>query len=126
MDATHSVDEACQPRGGDTEQRSRRVVLPVEHRPRCDPGERAFQPVAGGHRGKHDVRIVEIDRQPLCPDCDVAEHRAARELLEEVLDQVLLREALDHLDLLDSDRDLVRDGAREIELRRAMRDESAK
>src|ERR1700730_11265544 len=37
------------------------------------------------------------------------------ELLEEVLDQVLLGQALEHLDLLDRDRCLIGDRAREVE-----------
>src|ERR1700693_3379340 len=48
-----------------------------------------------------------------------------RELLEEVLDQVLLRQAFEHLDLLDRDCRLVCDRAREIELAGPVGDESA-
>ena len=45
------------------------------------------------------------------------------ELLEEVLDQVLLGEPLEHLDLLDRDSRLIGDRAREIELAGSLGDE---
>src|SRR5207244_13132990 len=97
----------------------------TESRPGRNPRQPTRPGLAGGQRSKHNVRFVEIDSQSLRPDVDIAERRAPRELLEEVLDQVLLREALDQLDLLHRNRNLVRDRAGEIELRRSVRDKSA-
>ena len=57
-----------------------------------------------------EVRAVEIAVEARGPSLDGAEDVASRELLEEVLDQVLLGEPLDELDLLDRDRRLVRGG----------------
>ena len=125
MDPAHGLHDARQSGGGNAEQCTRRVVLPVEHRSGGDPCERALERVAGGHSGKHDVRFVEIDSQSLRSDVDVAERRASRELLEEVLDQVLLREALDQLDLLHRNPNLVRERAGEIDLRRSVSDKGA-
>ena len=55
----------------------------------------------------HPRRAARPSRSPRWP--------AAGELLEEVLDQVLLRELLDDLHLLETDRDLARDGAAELD-----------
>src|SRR5439155_11835686 len=67
--------------------------------------------------------LVQIDGQPIRSGAEISGHGAARELLKEVLDQVLLREPLDHLDLLHCDRNLVRDRSSELELRRSFRHE---
>src|SRR5207245_4484094 len=64
------------------------------------------------------MRLVEIDPEPLCARADVPEDLPAGELLEEILDQVLLRQPFDQLDLLDRERRLVGDRAGEIELAR--------
>ncbi len=49
----------------------------------------------------------------------------AGELLEEVLDEVLLGELLDHLNLLDPDGNLARNRATELDTRASLGDEQA-
>ena len=69
------------------------------------------------------MRLVEVAAEPRGPAFEIAARPPARELLEEVLDQVLLGELLDHLDLLDPDRGLARDRAAELDPRAALGDE---
>ena len=69
------------------------------------------------------MRLVEVAAEPRGAPLEVAARAAAGELLEEVLDEVLLRELLDHLHLLDPDRDLARDRAAELDARAALGDE---
>ena len=87
-----------------------------------DPGsrgpERLLDRLVGRRDLDDDVRAVEVAAEPRGTPFDGAEDVAAGELLEEVLDQVLLRQPLDQLDLLDRHRGLVRGRAREIDLGR--------
>ena len=71
------------------------------------------------------MRRVEVATQAGGPAFDGAALVACREILEEVLDQVLLGQALDQVDLLDPDGSLARDGAREIDRRAPLADEQA-
>ena len=69
------------------------------------------------------MRLVEVAPEPRGASLEVAARAPAGELLEEVLDEVLLGELLDHLDLLDPDGDLARDRATELDARAALGDE---
>ncbi len=60
------------------------------------------------------MRVVEIATESRRAPFEVAALLPARKLLEEVLDEVLLGELLDHLDLLDRDRELAGDGSAEL------------
>ena len=90
-------------------------------RSKSEPGssrrEGALELVGGRRGGEHDVALVEVAAEPRRPALEPGERLAAGELLEEVLDQVLLGQALDQLDLLERDGGLVGDGAREVDLR---------
>ena len=79
------------------------------------PGARSSWSSAG-RGGEDDVPLVEVAAQPGGAALESRERLAAGELLEEVLDQVLLGQALDQLDLLERDRGLVGDGASEVDL----------
>ena len=107
------------------EGRGRSARIESSRRSKSEPGatapSRRLERVVGGSRRQHEMALVEIAAEPRGPPLDVAERGAAGELLEEVLDQVLLREALDQLDLLDRDSRLVRHGPRQVDLRRAVR-----
>src|SRR3990170_7267467 len=95
----------------------------VEQRARGRAAEHADERVTGRLGDENDVRLVEIAAEARRPTLEVAARASARELLEEVLDQVLLRELLDHLDLLDADGDLAGDGATELDADAALRHE---
>jgi hypothetical protein len=69
--------------------------------------------------------VVEVAAEAGGAALEPRDRLPARQLLEEVLDQVLLREPLDQLDLLDRHRGLVGDGAGEVDLRRPRRREQA-
>ena len=71
------------------------------------------------------MRRVEVDRESSRAVRDVSEHGATRQLLEEVLDQVLLREPLDRLDLLHRHSHLIRNRPGKVELGRPLRDDRA-
>src|SRR3990170_8687247 len=92
----------------------------VEQRARGRAAEHADERVTGRLGDENDVRLVEIAAEARRPTLEVAARASARELLEEVLDQVLLRELLDHLDLLDADRDLAGDGTGELDANAAV------
>src|SRR5439155_2085219 len=81
--------------------------------------------VVNTHRSEHEVRSLEVAAEPSRPALGSLADSMLRELLEEILDQVLLGQALEHLDLLDRDGRLVRDRAGEVELARPVRDERA-
>ncbi len=69
------------------------------------------------------MRLVEVAAETGSAPFEISARAPAGELLEEVLDQVLLRELLDDLDLLDRDRDLARDAAPELHAAAGLRDE---
>ena len=69
------------------------------------------------------MRRLEVAAQPPGATLDSVAASMLGELLEEVLDQVLLGETLEHLDLLDRDGRLIGDRAREIELAGSLGDE---
>ena len=74
---------------------------------------------------QHDVALVEIAAEPRGPALDVPERRPRGELLEEVLDQVLLGEALDQLDLLDRHCRLAGDGPGQVDRARTFHEQQA-
>ncbi len=106
-------------------ERAKRVLAVVEERARRRGSERARERVAPGLRDEDDVRLVEVAAEPRRAPFEVASRATAGELLEEVLDEVLLRELLDDLHLLDPHRDLARDRAAELDARAALGDEQA-
>ncbi len=69
------------------------------------------------------MRRIEIAAQTPGATVDSIAASMLGELLEEVLDQVLLGETLEHLDLLDRDSRLIGDRAREVELAGSLGDE---
>ena len=71
------------------------------------------------------MRLAEIAAEARGATLEIAARAAAGELLEEVLDQVLLRELLDDLDLLDPHGDLARDRAAELDAGAPFGDEQA-
>src|SRR5207244_1467470 len=77
-----------------------------------------------GRRDDHVPR-VEVEAEPRRAALEHGTGPLRSEVLEEVLDEVLLRQTFEHLDLLDRDGGLVRDGAREVELTRPRCDERA-
>jgi len=93
--------------GRDSKQRTDRIVATVEQRARRERRERLLEPVVRRGGREHEMRSLEIAAEPRCSALDVAERGASGELLEEVLDQVLLREPLDQFDLLDRDGGLI-------------------
>ncbi len=111
------------PPGGMREERAQRVLAAVEERSRRERCERALEGVLDRLRSEHHVRLVEVASETGGPTFEIGPSPPAGELLEEVLDQVLLRQALDQLDLLDADRSLVRDRTGEGDGGRALGDE---
>ena len=71
------------------------------------------------------MRLVEIAAEPRRAAFEIATRAPSRELLEEVLDEVLLRELLDDLNLLDADGDLARDCPAELDPGAALGNEKA-
>ena len=112
-------------RGRDGNERAERLVTAIDERPARECRDASLERVVDAHRREHDVRRAEIAAQAPRAALDRLVVSTLGELLEEVLDQVLLRQALEHLDLLDRDRRLVCDRAREIELACPVGDESA-
>jgi len=99
------------------------LVAAVDERSRRERGNGLLECVVDARGGDDDVRRREVAAEPRRAALHPVSLR--REILEEVLDEVLLRQVLEHLDLLDRDRRLVGNCAREIELARAGRDERA-
>ncbi len=111
--------------GRDAKQRPERVVAPVEDRPGSESGE---APVEGSLRcegGEHEVRRREVAAQRGGLLVELRPGLPGRELLEEILDQVPLGQAIDQRDLLDRDCGLVRDRLSERELACPLGDEQA-
>ena len=69
--------------------------------------------------------MYRLQPEPRSASFEVAARTAAGQLLEEVLDQILLGELLDDLHLLDSDSNLARDRAAELDTGAAFRDEQS-
>ena len=114
---------ASEPPWGDPHDRPQRVLPAVEQRPRGGGSKSPLESVVGRLGDQHDVREVEVAAESRGPPLQISTRPSARELLEEVLDQVLLRELLDDLDLLDPHRDLARDRATELDARASLGDE---
>ncbi len=100
----------------DAQERTHRVVAAVEERAGRGGGQDPLELVRRRRCREHDVALVEVAAEPRRPALEPGERLPAGELLEEVLDQVLLGQALDQLDLLERDRGLVGHGAREVDL----------
>ena len=103
-----------------TEGTRRSARVESSRRSKSEPGpadrDRLLERVVGRRYLDDEVLPVEIAAEAGCSSLDGAEDVAACELFEEVLDQVLLREPLDQLDLLDRDGGLVRGCAGEVDL----------
>ena len=69
------------------------------------------------------MRLVEVAPEPRGASFEVTARVPAGELLEEVLDEVLLGELLDHLNLLDPDGNLARHRATQLDTRASLGDE---
>ena len=80
------------------------------------PGER-LAPRLGD---EDDVRLLEVAPEPRGASFEVTARVPAGKLLEEVLDEVLLRELLDYLNLLDPDGDLTRDRSSQLDARASL------
>src|SRR5262245_46451408 len=125
MGAAQPLEESVRARRRELDECAQRVLEAVEERARSGEPQRALEPVVRGLRDDDQVRKLEIAAEPRGAALEIAALPPAGELLEEVLDQVLLRELLDDLDLLQPDGDLPRDRARELDARAALRDEQA-
>src|SRR5262249_21567411 len=106
-------------------ERAERVLAVVEERARRGRAESTRERIAPRLRDENDVRLVEIAPEPRCAALEIAAQTAACELLEEVLDEVLLRELLDDLHLLDPHRDLARDRSTQLDPCAPLRDQQA-
>src|SRR3954447_22701464 len=121
--------ELVQRRGGvagcHRQQRAEGLVARVENRAADERADRFLEPVGDPDCGDDDVRLVEVAAEARRTAFEGGAESLRREIVEEVLDEVLLGQALEHLDLLHGDRRLVRDRPREVELARTDRDEGA-
>src|SRR5207248_7668365 len=84
-----------------------------------------FERVVHAYCRENELRHGEVAAESPCPTLDRLAATMLGELLEEVLDQVLLGQTLEHLDLLDRDSRLVGDRAGELELAGPVCDECA-
>ena len=91
------------------------VVAPVEQRAGERRAHGPLELVAGRAGREDEVRLVEIAAEPRRPTREVAADAPAGELVEELLDQISLGEALDQPELPDPDRRLARDRPGEID-----------
>ena len=105
------------------DDRPQRLLAAVEERPWCGGAKSALEHVVRWLGDEHHVRKVEVAAESRGTSLQVSTRPPARELLEEVLDQVLLRELVDDLDLLDPHRNLTRDRATELDARASLGDE---
>ena len=101
----------------------RECFAAVDERAGSREPERAFERVVRRFGDENGVRLGQVAAEASGAPLEVAPRPAARELLEEVLDQVLLRELLDDLHLLETDGDLARDGAAELDANASFGDE---
>src|SRR5262249_14596706 len=115
LDAAEGLEHSAFRTGREAEEPPDRVVAAIEQRARSERRERALELVGRRGRRDHEVARVEVAPEPRRPLLEAAQHLAAGELLEEVLDQVLLGQALDQLDLLDRDGGLVRHRPGEVD-----------
>src|SRR5262245_39329590 len=92
----------------------------IEERPWRGSAECARQRLAPGFGDKDQMWLIEVAAEPGSPPLEVAAETSGGELLEEVLDEVLLRELLDDLNLLDADGHLARDRPAELDAGRAL------
>ena len=123
LDPAQALEERLRVGRGQPHERAQRVLPAVEEGAGRDRAERALERLQRRLRDEHDVRLLEIAPEPGRPAFEISSRAAAAELLEEVLDQVLLGELLDHLHLLDPDRDLARNRATELDPRASLADE---
>ena len=79
-------------------------------------GERRLEPLVGAARPcTHDVGLREVAAETRRATVELGSGAALRELVEEVRDEVPLRQALDQAHLLDPHRDLPGDRAGELD-----------
>ena len=125
MDALQVVDELGGAALSHRNERTQRLVAGVEDRAAHERGERLLEAVVHTKGSDDDVRLVEVAAESRRPPLERGALPPAGEVFEKVLDQVLLRQPLQHLDLLDGDGRLVRDRARQVDLAGAGGDERA-
>ena len=114
---------ASAPRAGDGHERADRVVAAVHDRAGQLRGERRLEPLVGRLGHDHDVRLREVAAEPGRATVELGSGAALRELVEEVRDEVPLREALDQAHLLDPHGHLPGDRAGELDAARRVGDD---
>ena len=110
-----SLEERLRARSRELHKRTQQVLATVEEGAGRGEAERALERLVGGLGDEHEVRLREVAAQASRAPLEVTARPTTRKLLEEVLDQVLLRQLLDHLNLLESDGHLARDGPAELD-----------
>ncbi len=123
MNLASPLEEALCTPVGQPHERAQRLLAVVEERPGGGGAKGALERVVGRLGNEDDVRLVEVAAEPCRPPFQVATWTPTRQLLEEVLDQVLLGELLDDLHLLDPDGDLARDRTAELDAGAALGNE---
>ncbi len=125
VDSSQVVQRAGGAAGTHRNERPHRLVAAIDERRPFERDDASLERVVDTHRRKHEMRHPEVAAQPARATLDHLAVPMLGELFEEVLDQVLLGQALEHLDLLDRDRRLVCDRAGEVELAGPVGDEGA-
>ncbi len=116
LDPADVLDQLFRAGRGDAHQRSHGIVSSIEERPGSSGAEQTLEAIVGRSCGDDEVALVEIAPEACRAPLQIAEDGASGQLLEEVLDEVLLRQPIDQLDLLDRDSGLVCDGPRQVDL----------
>src|SRR5207237_6363367 len=80
-----------------------RLIAAIDERRPAEGGDATFERVVHAQRGDDEVRRVEVAAEPPRAAFDDLAAAALGELLEEVLNQVLLGQPVEHLGLLDRD-----------------------
>ena len=105
----------------DPDETEKAIVATVEQRARECGAHRSLVLVGDRAGGEDEVRLGEIASEPDGPALDVPARAATRELVQKVLGEIPLREALDEPDLADPHRELTRERSREPLARRPNR-----
>ena len=125
MNPPESLEERLRARSSELHERTQRVLATVEEGAGRGEAERALERLVGGLGDEHEMRLREVAAQASRAPLEVTARPTTCELLEEVLDQVLLRQLLDHLNLLEPDGHLARDGPAELDAGASLGDEEA-
>ena len=105
----------------DPDETEQAIVATVEQRAREGGAHRSLVVVGDRAGGEDEVRLGEIASEPDGPALDVPTRAAAGKLVQKVLREISLREALDEPDLADPHRQLTRERSCEPLARRPNR-----